>query len=223
MPQPNSSYTIAVSQRIDVVSSYGEVRDALDQNLIRWLSGCGSLPVPVPNSLIEERPGGSMDNQALLAWLGRLEPDAIVLSGGNNIGEYLQRDETEKTLLRWADEHRLPVLGICRGMQMMGVAAGGSLEPVEGHVRTYHHLNSKNPDAWPERVNSYHDYRLSACPPGYRLLATSEDGTLEAMRHEFLPREGWMWHPEREKEFHERDSGNLQKLLREGRQAEKEK
>lgn len=180
---------IAVSQRVDRIEAIGETRDALDRNLARWLAQCGTLAFPVPNGLAAPE---------LDAWLGALAPAAVVLSGGNDVGACPERDATESRLIAWAERHRLPLLGICRGMQMLGVAAGGSLRAVAGHVRTRHRIGAVG---LPEEVNSFHNWSLAACPPGYRLLAVAEDGAPEAMRHEILPWEGWMWHPERETPF----------------------
>ena len=128
---------------------------------------------------------------------------ALLLSGGNDIGAIPQRDLTENCLLSWAEKNRKPVLGICRGMQMMGVYAGGKLVEVDGHVRTRHQLemSDNNINIFSESVNSYHNQVLQECPDGFDILAKSEDGNLEAMKHKELPWEAWMWHPEREENF----------------------
>jgi len=152
----------------------------------------------------------------LQAWLDAVRPGAVILSGGNDIGECPERDATERFLLSWAQRSALPVLGICRGMQMMAYWAGGTLIPVRQHVRTRHRLTvSTAPDSWPEEVNSFHDWGLADCPPGFEVAARAEDGGIEAMTHASLRWEGWMWHPERESPFAERDLYRLRRLFNE--------
>lgn len=198
---------IGVSQRVDVCRERGEVRDAVDQSLIRFLSEVGFLPVPVPNTLCNTEKMNSRD--ALNSWLSELSPRGFVLSGGNDIGQHASRDETERSILTYARNNRLPVLGICRGMQMMAAHAGTALCTVEGHVRVRHKLSG----AMEHEVNSYHNFALSECPQGFAVLARSEDGTIEAMRHQQLPWEGWMWHPEREAVFSAADKERLRMIF----------
>lgn len=191
---------IAVSQRVEILSDRNERRDALDQRLAALLTFAGATPIPVPNA---------MDEAARAAWLGAVDPGGIVLSGGNDIGTVRERDATEAALLAFARVRNLPVLGICRGMQMMAHAAGGELMRVTGHVRVRHALSGIDARA----ANSYHDWALAGCPPGYRVTARSEDGGIEAMRHEALPWRGWMWHPEREAPFAAKDVADLRGLF----------
>lgn len=190
---------VAVSQRVDLFPHRNETRDALDQRLAAFVAVCGHLPVPVPNAL----------NAAVRDWLSSVHPAAVLLSGGNDIGRCPERDATELTLLAYAQEHHLPVLGICRGMQMLAHWSGSDLRPVEGHVRTRHCLSGEIAG----EVNSYHCLALASCPENFQVLARSEDGEIEAIRHRFLPWEGWMWHPERESEFSQRDIQRFKDLL----------
>jgi gamma-glutamyl-gamma-aminobutyrate hydrolase PuuD len=195
---------VAVSQRVDTHPDRGERRDALDGRMIAWIVATGALPVPVPNALAEV---GS-----LAGWLDAVRPDALLLSGGNDIGAEPARDATERTLLAWAVAGRRPVLGICRGLQMIATEAGGTLVRRSGHAGTRHGIVPETGAA--RTVNSYHDFGLGDLPPGYRATATAEDGTIEAVRHADLPWEGWMWHPEREDAFERRDLDRAAALWR---------
>lgn len=196
---------VAVSQRVDVWPDRDERRDALDQRLALWLARAGCLALPVPNGLADDDLG---------RWLAALVPGGVLLSGGNDIGEAPERDATERALLTHAEATRLPALGLCRGLQMMTVWAGGTLAPVAGHVRARHRLDTGT-DGWPGEVNSYHGWAPAACPPGFVVAARSvSDGAIEAIRHEVLPWEGWMWHPERERpDFTEADTARARRLF----------
>lgn len=166
---------------------------------MQWLSEAGALPVPVPNPL----------GAVLSEWCEAIQPGAIVLSGGNDVGQSVDRDTTERYLLDYAWGHDLPVLGVCRGMQMMNVWAGGDLIPVNGHVGTRHQLSG----SMDGQVNSYHSFGITACPAGFVVLARAEDGGVEAIGHADRPWEGWMWHPERETEFVPEHIDRLRRLF----------
>lgn len=202
---------VGITQRIDSVVGRAELRDALDQRLAQWLVHAGFIPVVVPNTL------SGIDHPTeprLESWLQAVQPSALILSGGNDIGEYPARDITERYLLSWAEANRVPVLGICRGLQMMAVWAGVDLVKKEGHVGSRHQLVvPTRKDEWPASVNSYHNCGLASCPDGFEAAAQAEDSSIEAIKHIKLPWEGWMWHPEREVPFSPQDIKRLKWLF----------
>ena len=190
---------VAVSQRVDYYPERDETRDALDQRLAAFVAACGFMPVAVPNTL----------GEAIHEWLSFLKPAAVLLSGGNDIGQFSERDDTEAVLLNYAHKRHMPVLGICRGMQMLAHWSGVELHPVQGHAQTRHRLAGEIVG----EVNSYHRFSLATCPVGFEVIARSEDGEVEAIRQLSLPWEGWMWHPEREERFVPRDVERLKRLF----------
>jgi len=205
---------IGISQRVDNIEAHNEWRDALDQRMNAWVIEAGFIPVPVPNSLVDMSLLG--DSQPMLErWLHSLHIDALLLSGGNDIGSVPHRDLTERYLLRWAEKNSKPVLGICRGMQMIGTYSGVELIHADGHVNTRHQLNINYDygQSLPKSVNSYHNLVLQECPTQFEVLATSEDGNIEAIMHRELSWEGWMWHPEREKKFVKINQERFKKLM----------
>jgi len=212
-----TKFLVAITQRVDYISNRDELRESLDMRLVQLVLSAGYIPVATSNSLLnfEKKDNRQCGKRLPLDdLLSMVKPDAIVLSGGNDIGQYPERDETEKCLLDWAANHRMPVLGVCRGLQMMGVWAGGTLVHVTGHVRSRHNLvYQESASSWPESVNSYHNLALAGCPAGFQAIAHAEDGSIEAIRHVDLPWEGWMWHPEREIPFVDKDIKRLKALF----------
>ena len=94
---------VAVSQRVDFISTHNEFRDSLDQRLISFLLSASFTPVPIPNCLfIQTRKETNPD--LIINWLTNVLPSAIVLSGGNDIGLFSLRDKTEYLILDYALE-----------------------------------------------------------------------------------------------------------------------
>ena len=143
------------------------------------------------------------------AWLEALNPDAVLLTGGADIGTDPVRDALDAGLMAHAQAARLPLLGICRGMQVMAHAAGAPLTAIAGHVATRHALSGEIA----REVNSYHGQALPDVPAGYRVLARAPDGAIEAIGHTGLPWEGWMWHPEREDRMDREDISRFNRII----------
>jgi len=193
---------IGITSRIMSASGYSEDRDALAHDWGSFLSK--ALPqVPwmaLPN----------LGPEQIVPYCQSWAIDRLILSGGDDIGATPLRDGTETGLLSWAEQRRIPVLGVCRGMQLMAHLAGTRLVPVEGHVATRHGLHGMRDD----NVNSFHTLGLAECPAGYEILARAEDGGIEAMRHLVLPWEAWMWHPERDAQPNPRDLEAIKRIFR---------
>jgi len=179
-----------ITQRGESLPNRGETRDTLDRRLSLWVREAGLQPVPIPNIWLARGNG-------LEEWLNKIGISAVILSGGGHPGDDPEREHTETGILKYAERRELPVLGICRGMQMMGVYAGASLVEVSGHVGARHMVEGTITG----EVNSFHNKALSGCPLGYQITSRSGDGVLESIRHKTLPWEGWMWHPERDQVF----------------------
>ncbi len=205
---------VGLTQRVETVPSYGERRDCLDQAWARLLTRHGMLPVPLCNAVEDVEP-----------YLGELRLDGIILTGGNDLGHLPgarnaapERDAFERRALAAAAARDLPVLGVCRGMQMMVAAAGGELRPVEGHAGTRHAVSVRPPAAGclgaRETVNSYHDYCVPAggLGPDWGAAAAAPDGSVEAMVHRRLRQWAVMWHPERPP-WDERDADLLRAVF----------
>ncbi len=100
-----------------------------------------------------------------------------------------QRDEMEIYLCRRAVERDWPVLGVCRGIQLLNVAYGGTLLPhITGHsVRQTdalaHRLEWASPQQLPvcRWVNTSHHQAVDRVAPGFNVVARAPDGIIEAI------------------------------------------
>jgi putative glutamine amidotransferase len=188
------------------------------------LAACGADPIVI---------GLDLPADSLRSIYARL--DGLCLSGGVDVEprEYGEqphpklgnvdgpRDATELTLARWALRDDLPILGICRGIQLLNVAAGGSLyqdigAQVEGALRHDYQLaespwercthtvqvvkGSKIEDVLGSTealTNSFHHQAVKRLGEGLVATARAGDGIVEAVEdptHRFVI--GVQWHPE---------------------------
>lgn len=201
-----------------ITQSFGphQGTDFLRHTYIRLFESLGMLLVPVSNALSDPA-----------AYVEALDVDGLILAGGGDMDPARygaanthsveiapERDATELALLGWAAERRKPVIGICRGMQVINVHFGGSLVQdipallpgARAHQDSAHPvmlISSRLAGALGARtleVNSFHHQAVTDATraPDLEALALSEpDGVIEALWHRTLPILGVQWHPER--------------------------
>ncbi len=179
--------------------------------------------------------------------------DALVLSGGVDMhpefynsssteypnapekGFQRERDLFEIAAFEFAQKNNLPVLGICRGMQLMNCALKGDLEQDIGKLNPRHKAEnlvdkkheirvepdsvlSEIADEGNFQVNSAHHQRIKKLSKDLKMNAIADDGTIEGV--EWADKKGKpfllgvQWHPERMYKFELQDSP-LSKNLRE--------
>jgi putative glutamine amidotransferase len=181
----------------------------------------GGIPVLIPP--------GEVQLDALLARL-----DGLILSGGDDVDPayyggvnhpkvfniHRERDEMEIALARLVVAQDFPTLCICRGVQVLNVALGGTLIehiPDEPFTTLAHHRTETNADlalhdiavtpdsrlaqvmgATHLHLETWHHQALRAVAPTLNTVAVAPDGIVEAVEksdHPFLL--GVQWHPER--------------------------
>lgn len=192
----------------------------LPHNYVAKVERAGGIAVLIP-------PRADADEEMARAVVERL--DGLILAGGVDVEPQRydaqphpsvqearpDRDAFELALAAVTREWDTPVLGICRGMQVMAVAAGGTLEQ---HLpdRVGHDEHSPGPGVYGSHsvltiegttlardllgqqvvIPSYH-HQFVSTHPGYVPAAWAQDGTLEAMEHTASRfRLAVQWHPE---------------------------
>jgi gamma-glutamyl-gamma-aminobutyrate hydrolase PuuD len=212
---------LAISQRVVENPTYRDRRDALSQD---WaITFARHMPeavlVPVPNCLAN-----------VAAWLGAVQPRGIILSGGNDWGTAPDRDATETALFDFAQQRDIPLLGVCRGLQVIHKLTGGEIEPSiaaatgTSHTAVQHGIHLA---AGPFRdiarqdeicVNSYHDQGVllsSGLSADLEVFATAGDG-VEGFVHRSRPVLAIQWHPERDGSPSDFDFAIIRKLFSQG-------
>jgi putative glutamine amidotransferase len=158
--------------------------------------------------------------------------DGLLVTGGRDVDPLLygeapipqlgpvraERDRHDLDAIRLARSLHLPVFGICRGLQVLNVAFGGTLHQdigVAGGPAAVHthpateapatHRARFEPDSLMERifgseaeVNSYHHQSIKGLAPFFRATGFADDGTIEAIEaRNGEPLFAVQWHPER--------------------------
>lgn len=198
----------------------GQSWQLLAEDYIRMIERVGGIPVILP--VIEE------PEKALPLWK---KLDGILITGGNDVNPLLynerigkktghidnSRDRCEMALAKFGVENNIPILGICRGLQILNVSLGGTLYedlPSSGFELHTILTNQRNEGTHYVKieknsplsqivgsddllVNSFHHQAVRDLAPALKKMAVSEDGVIEAAymtEASFIM--AFQWHPE---------------------------
>jgi len=126
---------------------------------------------------------------------------AIILSGGPASTYEEGSPQLTNGFWNYVETEKLPLLGICYGMQLMVREFGGTVKPA--HKREYGRMsvNVNAPSPLYSGIESFeawmsHGDETEKLPDGFKLLATSAEGAVASMAHESKPHYGIQFHPE---------------------------
>ena len=193
-----SKARVGISLRIVEAQNYNEKRDALSQDWVPFLETLSFQPIFLPNNLSDVQ-----------SYLTEIELDAFILSGGDDLGVHPERDRTEKKIIEFAVNSKIPICGVCRGMQIINDYFQGSLvhNSSSNHTGKRHILKLVNETfadqlgTYSLDVNSFHNNTIIKEGLGNHLepfAKCDEDNTIEGFFHNTLPIVGVMWHLERD-------------------------
>jgi gamma-glutamyl-gamma-aminobutyrate hydrolase PuuD len=200
---------IAITQRADLIESYGETRDGLDQRWWEFMKQSGFVPLIIPNHL-----------ETAQILIRTQKPQGIILSGGNSLisygGNSTQRDEIENFLINYSISNCIKLLGVCRGMQAILNFFKIPLCKTPGQIASQQSISINGSI---NIVNSYHEWGITKCPDDdFYCWAISQDGVIKAITSKKFP---WinaiMWHPERIQPFRNEDFLIFKKYLQQGK------
>lgn len=197
----------------------GRERVTLNTAYVRALESAGLVPLAVPTMLAADRASAALAAVRGLVLTGGedVAPDQYGAAPHPRLGEVDPvRDAAELALIAAARKRRMPILAICRGIQILNVALGGTLYqdlgserpgPVSHAGETSQHAVSVAAGSLLERtlgtrsatVNSRHHQAIRDLAPGLKAVAWADDGVIEGAE----PVDAgapWMvavqWHPE---------------------------
>jgi len=198
----------------------GTLRAYVNQDYLDALRQAGTAPVVLPLVPPEEA-AGQLDLVDGLFLTGGVDMSPLCYGEqpARGLGDvYPDMDAHWLAVTRAARDRGLPILGVCRGLQVLNVAFGGTLHqdlnslpgPIQQHVQLgYRHAVSHVADLEPgsrlERifgqptvgVNSFHHQSVKEVAPGFRITARARDGVVEGIEAEDAAFAlGVQWHPE---------------------------
>lgn len=202
---------------MDMMDTEKGLYQYIHKNYLDAIEKVGGIPLAIPISYNEESTG--IIAQAI---------DGLILSGGGDIHPTYYNEEIitklsltphdridfELSLLKKVINRRIPILGICYGMQLINIAMGGSLyQDIKKEVpKTRDHRRNHSVKIWPESrlsnimdwveeidVISTHHQAIKEIGRNLNISAEADDGIIEAVEMEDYPfLIGVQWHPEKE-------------------------
>jgi choline kinase/anthranilate/para-aminobenzoate synthase component II len=183
--------------RVTQASGYKETRDTIARDWSDYMLSA------YPNALWMFIP--NIGKEAV-GYFKKWNLNVLWLSGGDDLGIDAERDDTETELLKHALSNNIPVIGICRGLQLIHFYYGGELERGNSDFEQHHCANRHQIKIGNEvrEVNSYHKNIIKEITnnPNLKVLARCViDNSVEAYINDHLL--AMMWHPEREEKADE--------------------
>ena len=204
---------------IGITGNYEDLTCKLGQGYYKSVAAAGGVPVIIPPVA---------DQDVLVNTLNHI--DALILSGGGDVnplfvgeepsprlrGINQERDLPEMLITRLAYNRQIPILGICRGIQMLALAFGGKVaQDISIQANIKHSQDAERSELTHSvkivedsllykiygqeklLVNSFHHQAVKEPGDKFRVVAKSTDGIVEAMESsEFKSIIGVQWHPE---------------------------
>ena len=136
------------------------------------------------------------------------EIDLLIIPGGNDVSNVLKtsniRNNIEKNLIKICFKKKIPILGICRGAQLLNKSFGGKISKIKKHMRTRHNIFFTNREFIKKNflnVNSFHNdgIKKNDLSKSFKVLASDKHKNIEMFISNNKKIIGTMWHPEREK------------------------
>ena len=201
----------------------GHRRACVGNNYVEAVIAAGGIPFIIPINADEDVIRGAVD-----------AIDALIMSGGHDVSPicyneepmqkleatFLERDKFDSLLISEAQKKGKPILGICRGVQILNVVNGGTLYQDVSYAKDVfiqHFQKTKSDDLSHSvkidknsflgdifdgeetgLINSFHHQILKDVAPGFRVIAQSPDGAIEGIQKDCDNNliVGLQWHPE---------------------------
>ncbi len=134
--------------------------------------------------------------------------DILILSGGNDVvskkKDSILRNKIENNLINKAIKKKIPILGVCRGAQILNIKFGGKISKIKNQMRTRHNIYFYKNNFIKKKifnVNSFHNYgiKYEDISKRFKIIATDSDKNVEMFASKKNKIIATMWHPEREK------------------------
>jgi putative glutamine amidotransferase len=200
-------FRIGISMRVSNATQYDEPRDAISRDWSNYMLATfpDSKWLFIPN--IGDKAGDFMD---------RWDIDVLILTGGENIGDQPERDRTETAMLKKALDKGIPIIAVCRGMQLVHIYYGGKIAIgdatfIQDHKANEHDISLSNKTY---RVNSFHSNKIveNSLHKDFEVIARCvHDNSIEGIRSKNIL--GMMWHPERDRKHQKWNTHLIKKFL----------